>query len=156
MECTKYTRCTRIVPISAENALLPGALSTAEVHPSPAMPIELPIYDCPIDGLLPMYEQEGLTNTQEILERVMLQDFPTVAALGLPVYAQRLMRVDYTDGTVVFYLDWTPELPGYTVCYLDPWTSTVGPEGMMTNVQYCSGLEAARRAEQIRRCIPPA
>jgi hypothetical protein len=120
------------------------------------MPIELPLLDSRIDGLIPLQAPGSTSITQQVLEQAMQQDFPTVAALGLKVYAERLMRVDYTDGTVVFYLDWTLELPGYTVCYLEPWTSQVGEDGSLsTHVLSYRGEEAARRAELIRRCIAP-
>lgn len=86
----------------------------------------------------------------------MLRDFPTVAALGIEAYATRLLDVEYTDGTRVFYLDWNPPLPGFTVLYLEPWTTSIGEGGIVsTHVRYYTGLEAAKRAEQIRRLIPP-
>lgn len=120
------------------------------------MAVELPLLDSRIDGLIPLNAPGNASVTQQMLEEVMAQDFPTVAALGLEVYAERLMRVDYTDGTVVFYLDWTPELPGYTVCYVEPWTSQVAEDGSLsTHVLSYRGEEAARRAERIRRCIAP-
>lgn len=120
------------------------------------MPVELPILDALIDGVIPLQEPGRSSVTQQVLEQAMEKDFPTVAALGLEGYVHRLMRVDYTDGTVVFYLDWTLDLPGYTVCYLEPWTSVIGEDGhMATSIHSCTGLEAARRAERIRRCIEP-
>jgi len=120
------------------------------------MPVDLPVLDAAQDGTLPSYEDGGPSMTQKTLEEAMWKDFPTVAMLGLEIYAERLMRVDYTDGTCVFYLDWKPDLPGYTVVYMKPWTTTIGDDEVVYNkISYCTGLEAAKRAEEIRRCIPP-
>jgi hypothetical protein len=118
--------------------------------------VELPLLDARIDGIIPLNALGIISVTQQMLEQAMGQHFPTVAALGLEAYAERLMRVDYSDGTVVFYLDWTPYLPGYTVCYLEPWTSKVGPDGQITiQVHGCTGPEAASKAERMRRNIAP-
>ncbi|KUG09023.1 hypothetical protein [Solirubrum puertoriconensis] len=120
------------------------------------MTVALPIPDCPLEGLQPVYPTGCISTTQSIVEQVMQLDFPELAARGLEAYANRLLRVDYPDSTSVFYLDWTIDLPGYTLCYLEPWTSEVGPDGgIYTNIRYYRGPEAARRAEAIRRSIPP-
>jgi len=120
------------------------------------MPITLPILDTSVDDALPNYRPGQESLTQQILEKVMQRDFPGVAALGLAAYAARLMRVEYTEGTTVFYLDWTPELPGYTVCLLEPWTTRInGGSGMTTHITYYSGPVAASKAEAIRRRIAP-
>lgn len=120
------------------------------------MAITLPLHDSYIDELAPLYEPGEVSLTQRALEQVMASDFPTVACLAIEGYAHRLLDIEYTDGTRVFYLDWTPELPGYVVLFCEPWTSSIGPDGVMcVNMRHYSGPEAARRAEQIRRLIPP-
>ncbi|GAA4362803.1 hypothetical protein GCM10023185_31090 [Hymenobacter saemangeumensis] len=120
------------------------------------MPITLPLHDPFIDGSAPEYEPGTCSLTQKILEAVMEKDFPTVAALGIEVYAERLMRVEYTHGAQAWYLDWNPPLPGYCVVFMEPWGSAVGPDGeMQTTMKYKTGLQAAARAEEVRRWIAP-
>lgn len=127
------------------------------------MTVTLPIEDpTPTEGLPPelvqveaMPEPGAVSLTQRIVEQVMAQDFPDVALLGIEAYAHRLSRIIYTTGFQVFWLDRLPELPGYTLCALEPPTSAVGPEGLMLNISYTTGPAAARRAEQVRRWIPP-
>lgn len=120
------------------------------------MPVSLPIEDAYIDGSAPAYEPGQSSLTQRLVEQTMLKDFPSIALLGIETYADRLLQVEYTDGTKVFYLDWAPPQPGYTLLYIEPWESLVDDEGHLSvTMRHCTGERAALEAERIRRLIPP-
>jgi hypothetical protein len=85
----------------------------------------------------------------------MEKDFPAVALLGIEAYAERLLEVAYADGTKVFYLDWSPPQPGYTLLYTEPWESLVDADGGLSiTMRHYTGLRAAVEAEKIRRLFP--
>jgi hypothetical protein len=126
-----------------------------------AVRVTLPIPDpTPDEANAPsverVYEPGASSITQGIIEKVMLQDFPEVAALGIEGYVHRLSRMVYTNGFQVFWLDRLPDLPGYTLCALEPPTTGVNTMGALAlSISYLTGPKAAHRAEQVRRWIPP-
>jgi len=128
------------------------------------MTVTLPIEDpMPTEGVPPeLAEVEQLREpgtpslTHQIIEQVMSADFPTVAALGIAGYVQRLSRIVYTTGFQVIWLDRLPDLPGYTLAALEPPETQVLPDGSLgLTISYLSGPAAAKRAEEVRRWIPP-
>jgi hypothetical protein len=120
------------------------------------VPVTLPIEDAYIDGHAPMYEAGQPSLTQKLVEQTMERDFPTVALLGIEIYCERLLEVEYTDGTKVFYLDWAPTQPGYVLLFVEPWSSRVDDEGhLAVQMIHYTGIRAASEAERIRRLIPP-
>jgi hypothetical protein len=126
--------------------------------------VSLPILDpTPTEGLpdelatVEQLREPGMPSlTHQIIERAMAADFPTVAALSLPSYVHRLSRIIYTTGFQVIWLDRLPDLPGYTLAALEPPTTQVLPDGRLgLTIDYVTGPAAARRAEEVRRWIPP-
>lgn len=127
------------------------------------MRVTLPISDptptegesAEVPGIERIYDG-GTSLTQRIVEQVMEQDFPAVAALGIRAYVHRLSHIVYTTGFQVFWLDRLPELPGYTVCTMEPPVTLVAPDGgLQLSITHLTGPKAAHRAEQVRRWIPP-
>jgi hypothetical protein len=92
------------------------------------MEVSLPIEDpMPTEGLPPeLADMEQLREvgrpslTHQIIVQVMIEDFPSVAALGIEAYVSRLSRIVYTTGFQVVWLDRLPDLPGYTVVTMEP------------------------------------
>jgi hypothetical protein len=118
--------------------------------------VTLPIEDAYIDGSAPAYEPGQISLTQQLVEKTIWADFPTVAILGIETYAERLLQVEYTDGTKVFYLDWKPEQPGYVLLYVEPWESSIDEVGYLSiSMRHYTGGRAALEAEKIRRLISP-
>jgi hypothetical protein len=94
--------------------------------------------------------------THQIIEQVMLADFPAVAVLGIERYVHRLSRIIYTTGFQVIWLDRLPDLPGYTLAALEAPETEILPDGRLgLTISFLSGPAAAKRAEEVRRLIPP-
>lgn len=86
----------------------------------------------------------------------MVEDFPAVAAAGIETYVSRLSRIIYTTGFQVVWLDRLPDLPGYTVATMEPPEMQVMEDGSMgLTISWLKGPAAAKRAEEVRRWIPP-
>lgn len=116
------------------------------------VPITLPLEDPFIDNSAPIPLPGDSSFTQSIVEQVMAADFPDVAALGLAHYAERLTQIVYPNGTQAFFLDCSADFPGYTVAFLEPWTSLVDADGHLAiSIKHCTGSAATRRAEEVRR-----
>lgn len=86
----------------------------------------------------------------------MQADFTTVAVLGIRNYVHRLSRIIYTTAFQVIWLDRLPDLPGYTLAALEaPETEVLTDGSLGPTIKYLSGPSDAKRAEEVRRWIPP-
>lgn len=128
------------------------------------MEVTLPIEDpMPTEGLPPelanmeqLREPGGPSLTHQIIVQVMVEDFPTVAATGIEAYVSRLSRIIYTTGHQVFWLDRLLDIPGYTVATMEPPETQVMDDGSLgLTISWLKGPAAAKRAEEVRRWIPP-